>query len=161
MVNRNPKNQWQKGCPSPNPGGRPASNREVRELAKTMTKDVLTVFYAMLMDPKMHPMARIAAGKEINDRAEGKAPQTQLNVNAELDGNVDGSGVSALLARARLEQLNERNKAKTIEHAKPNGQWRKPDPKPEPEPELEPNGASEPEPAADLIILRTRSPSSS
>ena len=133
MANRNPKNKWVKGCLSPNPGGRPATNREVREKAKTMTMDVLTVFHGMLMDPKMHPMARIAAGKEINDRAEGKAPQTQLNVNADLDGNVDGSGVSALLQRARLEQLNKQREAKTIEHVKPNGQWRAPASKPEPD----------------------------
>lgn len=158
MANRNPKNKWVKGCPSPNPGGRPATNREVREKAKTMTMDVLTVFHGMLMDPKMHPMARIAAGKEINDRAEGKAPQTSLNVNADLDGGGgDGSGVNALLQRARLEQLNKQNKAKTIEH-KPNGQWREPAPKPEPvEPEPVVDTRPEPKPDPKPVIL-TRIP---
>ena len=101
---------FQKGV-SGNPGGRPPTIREVRELAQKMSKDVLLRLYDILMDTKCNPMACVAAGKEIMDRAQGKAVQTQLNFGT-MDGDIisdgDISGLTALLARAKYENEKEK-----------------------------------------------------
>jgi len=91
---------------SGNPGGRPATIREVRELAQHMSPAVLERLYEINQDRTGNPMAAVAAGREILDRAQGKAVQPQLTVG--MDGNTigegDTSGLSALLMRAKLEQ---------------------------------------------------------
>ena len=94
---------FQKGV-SGNPGGRPLSVREVRELAQQITPDVLRRLYEINQDKSnKNLMAAVAAGKEILDRANGKSIQPQVTLGA--DGITDGetSGSSAPLLRARYE----------------------------------------------------------
>src|SRR5271157_2208178 len=81
---------FQKGI-SGNPGGRPPTIREVRELAQKMSKDVLLRLYEIAMDTKCNPMACVAASKEILDRAQGKAVQTALNFGT-VDGDIIADG---------------------------------------------------------------------
>ena len=90
---------------SGNPGGSPASIREVRELAQRMSPDVMQRLYEINQDREGNPMASVAAGREILDRAQGKAVQTQVTLGLD-DGIGDGdtSGLSALLLRAKFEQ---------------------------------------------------------
>jgi hypothetical protein len=66
---------WQKGGPSPNPKGRPKQPRsvkEVRELARQHTVQMVEVLARVANNPKSPPAARQAAASSLLDRAWGK-----------------------------------------------------------------------------------------
>ncbi len=66
--------RWKKG-ESGNPSGRPAIKREVRELAKAMCPEAMQTLGQIMRDKKQPGSARVAACKEVFDRAMGRAEQ--------------------------------------------------------------------------------------
>ena len=98
-----PGRPFVKGGPSPNPGGRPISCREVRALAQEMSPSILQRLYEIAMSSRNH-MAATKAGIEVLNRALGQSPSMSLQVTGDATGDIDRdmSGLSALLARARL-----------------------------------------------------------
>jgi hypothetical protein len=74
-------NRWQKGMASPNPLGRPKqpkSVREVRELARQHTVQMVEVLARVANNPKSPPAARQAAASSLLDRAWGKPASLDL-----------------------------------------------------------------------------------
>ena len=65
---------WEKGGPSPNPGGRPRQVREVAELARQCTEAAI-VTLAEIMRKGKNESARVRAAEILLDRAWGKATQ--------------------------------------------------------------------------------------
>ncbi len=91
--------RWQKGGPSPNPGGRPktahisAALRAVLESGEA--EQLASELVALARRRKKGTAVQIAAPREIADRTEGKAHQTM-----EVDANF-GAGLAERLAKAR------------------------------------------------------------
>ncbi len=110
--NRNPdfmKNlkPWRPG-EGGNPTGLPKNVREIQALAREMSPRVLEAFFQLLNDESTPARDRIAAGTYIVDRGCGKAPILAAITSEISMGDATASeteGVTALLARARLEQL--------------------------------------------------------
>ncbi len=75
--------RWKKG-ESGNPSGRPAIKREVRELAKAMCPEAMQTLGQIMRDKKQPGSARVAACKEVFDRAMGRAEQ-----HHKVSGRVD------------------------------------------------------------------------
>ena len=61
---------------SGNPGGRPKVVREVQELARQHTPDVINALVEVCNTAVRHPSARVAAAIALLDRAYGKPAQT-------------------------------------------------------------------------------------
>jgi hypothetical protein len=59
-----------------NPGGRPKSVTEVRELARTYTVQAIETLVEIMQDTSANPGSRVAAANNLLDRGHGKAPQT-------------------------------------------------------------------------------------
>ena len=145
---------------SGNPGGRPgrpSTHREITALAQTMSPSALNRLHEIYMDPKTPPLAAVAAAREVLDRAHGRAAQPQVHFDGSSDADIDGTGLTALLQRARLSQQSKREKV--ISDAdfvvSPNGHADKPEPKaPPPPPEPEPEEVTEPEPEPEPVILK-------
>ena len=64
---------WKPGT-SGNPGGRPAFLAEVRQLAQQHTPTAFKTLLEVARSKKANPSARVAAAKELLDRAVGRAP---------------------------------------------------------------------------------------
>jgi hypothetical protein len=60
---------------SGNPGGRPKEVADIKALARVHTEAGLNVLVSIMNDPARSGNARVAAVREIFDRAYGKAPQ--------------------------------------------------------------------------------------
>jgi hypothetical protein len=77
-----------------NPGGRPKSVAEVRELARTYTVEAIETLVSIMRDTSVAPGSRVAAANNLLDRGHGKAPQTYEVENydqmtdAELDRRI-------------------------------------------------------------------------
>ena len=72
---------WQKGGPSLNPKGRPKQPKtvkEVRELARQHTVQMVEVLARVANNPKCPPAARQAAASSLLDRAWGKPASLDL-----------------------------------------------------------------------------------
>ena len=70
-----PAHRWYKGMQSPNKKGRPKQPRtvkEVKELAKQYTHQMVEVLSRVALNPKSPPAARTAAALGLLDRAWGK-----------------------------------------------------------------------------------------
>ena len=52
---------WQKGGVSPNPGGRLAMMRDLREVAQGYSEEALSVFAGVMRDVDAPPAAKVAA----------------------------------------------------------------------------------------------------
>jgi hypothetical protein len=59
-----------------NPGGRPKTVPEVRELARTYTVQAIETLVEIMQDTSANPGSRVAAANNLLDRGHGKAPQT-------------------------------------------------------------------------------------
>jgi Family of unknown function (DUF5681) len=78
--------RWTKGMPSPNPKGRPKQPKtvkEVRELARQHTVQMVEVLARVASNPKSPPAARQAAASSLLDRAWGK-PQGDFEGGEQL-----------------------------------------------------------------------------
>ena len=101
---------WQKGGPSPNPKGRPRqpkSVKEVRELARQFTHQMVEVLARVANNPKSPPAARAAAASSLLDRAWGKP------ASHDLEGVTEGLVIKVV--KFAQEQIDE-PEIKTIEH---------------------------------------------
>ena len=74
---------WAKGQPG-NPGGRPVVNKEVRELALDMCPEGMKRLGEIMRDKSQPGSARVAAIREIFDRAMGK-PEQQHRVSGQIN----------------------------------------------------------------------------
>jgi hypothetical protein len=98
--------RWTKGMPSPNPKGRPKQPKtvkEVRELARQHTVQMVEVLARVASNPKSPPAARQAAASSLLDRAWGK-PQ----------GDFEG-GEQLVIKILKLNELEPDEDMKTIE----------------------------------------------
>lgn len=68
---------------SGNPGGRPKVLGDVRELARSSTVECFATLKKVMTSVKSPPAARVAAAKEILDRAWGKSTQA-IDVKGEM-----------------------------------------------------------------------------
>jgi hypothetical protein len=75
---------WRKGGPSPNPGGRPAVIRDLREAARGYSTEALETLAKVMRDEEAGPAARVAAAKELLDRGFGK-PVQAVDVGVKMD----------------------------------------------------------------------------
>ena len=73
---------WKPGQ-SGNPGGRPAILKNVQELARQHTPEAVNNLAQIMNDKRQNGTARVAAAKELLDRAWGKAPAT-LDIQGKL-----------------------------------------------------------------------------
>jgi hypothetical protein len=76
-----PTTPWNKGMASPNPRGRPKQPKtvkEVKELAKQYTHQMVEVLSRVALNPKSPPAARTAAALGLLDRAWGKPSSFDL-----------------------------------------------------------------------------------
>lgn len=79
---------WQRGGPSPNPGGRPAIIGELRDLAREHTAEALATLVEVMKDGAAPHAARTAAATAILDRAFGRPAQEvalQADVSVEVE----------------------------------------------------------------------------
>jgi hypothetical protein len=93
---------WQKGGPSPNPKGRPKQPktvREVRDLARQHTVQMVEVLARVASNPKSPPAARQAAASSLLDRAWGKP-------SGDFEG---GEALVIKVVKFAQEQLEENN----------------------------------------------------
>ena len=100
--------QFKAGAPSPNPGGRPGTLREIKALGEQMAPAVLQRLFEIVMNPDSNENAAVHAAREIFNRTYGQAEQAQLNLNVDGSNGAFADGdytkFSALLQRARLSQ---------------------------------------------------------
>jgi len=73
-----------KGAASPNPGGRPAVIRDLREAARGYSTEALETLAKVMRDEEAGPAARVAAAKELLDRGFGK-PVQAVDVGVKMD----------------------------------------------------------------------------
>jgi hypothetical protein len=105
---------WQKGGVSPNPGGRPAVIRDLREAAQGYSEEALTVLAGVMRDADAPPAAKVAAARELLDRGFGKAVQA-VDVNSKVDMGATAAAVLMDLAnRAKTAKAAELVKAEAI-----------------------------------------------
>ncbi len=93
---------------SGNPGGRPSrpdtlakrdAIKDVRELARSFSKDAVETLYAVMKDKKSPPGTKLVAANSILDRGWGKPQQTiEANVTTSFDGMTDDE-LRAFIAR--------------------------------------------------------------
>jgi hypothetical protein len=83
--------RWKKGCPSPNPGGRPKtahiSEALRRALEKGEAEQLASVLLALARGQKRGSAVQIAALREIADRTEGR-PHQKLEIDANLNSTI-------------------------------------------------------------------------
>jgi len=63
---------WQKGCPSPNPGGRPKALHNLQELAREHTEAAIDTLAKIMNDEKAPHSARISAADALLSRGWGR-----------------------------------------------------------------------------------------
>jgi len=99
--------KWTKGMPSPNPKGRPkmpTNVREVRDLARQHTPQMVEVLARVALNPKSPPAARVQAASWLIDRGWGRAPSGDLE------------GAEALVIKVLRFAEQPIDDIKTIEH---------------------------------------------
>ena len=83
--------RWKKGCPSPNPGGRPKTAHISEALRAALEKgdaeQLASVLLALATGRKRGSTVQIAALRETADRTEGKARQA-IEVDADFTSNL-------------------------------------------------------------------------
>jgi hypothetical protein len=101
MKRKAPSTAFKKG-ETGNPGGRPKSVPEVRELARQYTTEAIETLVDVMQDRDATPGARVAAANSLLDRGQGKAPQTfeATNLDVLTDAELDRT-ISDAIARLR------------------------------------------------------------
>lgn len=98
---------WQKGGVSPNPGGRPAVIRDLREAAQGYSEEALTVLAGVMRDAEAPHAARVAAVRELLDRGFGKAVQA-VDVNSKVDvGKAAAQVLMDLTNKAKIAKASD------------------------------------------------------
>lgn len=100
-----PKQPWVKGGPSPNPGGRPAVPREIRERFRELTPLAIKVLENALSSEDER--TRIEAAKTLLDRDLGRPHQSQSVELTETSQKVEK-------VQGRLAELTEDDLAAVI-----------------------------------------------
>src|SRR5271157_1358196 len=99
--------RWKKGCPSPNPGGRPRTAHISQALRAALengeAEQLASVLVALARGRKRGSPVQIAALREIADRTEGKAHQS-----VQVDANLDATIVERLKAGRRRVSEDKR-----------------------------------------------------
>lgn len=95
-----PKSAWKRGCPSPNPGGRPRDLHKVRELAAIHTVEALDTI-AELMRTADKDSVKLAAAEAILDRAWGRPP---ASVSIDASVRDDRTKAAALMIAAKFPE---------------------------------------------------------
>ena len=103
---------WQKGQ-SGNPGGRPAIKAEVRQLAQEMCPEGMQRLGEIMRDKSQPGSARVAAIREIFDRAMGRAEQ-----HHKVSGRVD---FAHLLAEYTEQRKLLEGECEVLDDVKANG----------------------------------------
>lgn len=111
VAERDGSGRWQKGCKSPNAGGRPARIAGVREAAQQYTEEAVETLAAIMRDVGAPPAARTAAAVALLDRGYGRPAQA---VDAMLTVQHSVSDQAALV----LMELAQRAKARKAEEAR-------------------------------------------
>ena len=97
---------WQKGGVSPNPGGRPAVIRDLREAAQGYSEEALTVLAGVMRDAEAPPAAKVAAARELLDRGFGKAVQA-VDVSSKVDvGKTAAQVLMELTNKAKIAKVS-------------------------------------------------------
>jgi hypothetical protein len=100
---------WQKGCPSPNPGGRPKALHNLQELARQHTEAAIDTLAEVMNDEKAPHSARISAADALLSRGWGRPilPTVQTNTEKTFEqwlDELDGEGKRLMVEGiARLE----------------------------------------------------------
>jgi hypothetical protein len=97
--------KWQKGGPSPNPGGRPRQTGDVRELAKKYTAEAVETLAKIMRSEEAPPAARTAAASALLDRAYGR-PAQAVDAMVTVQHSLSDQAVEV------LRELSERAKAR-------------------------------------------------
>lgn len=90
---------WVKGCPPPNPTGRPKGvgvDRPVRDLARVHTEEAIQVLVNILRDESARKDTRIAAAEALLNRGWGR-PSQQVDVTSD-SGLPLGAVINVLIA---------------------------------------------------------------
>ena len=97
-----------------NPGGRPKTVPEVRELARTYTVQAIETLVEIMQDTSANPGSRVAAANSLLDRGYAKAPQTYEVTNYDVltDAKLDRFIVDTI---ARLRAIGAERVALEIE----------------------------------------------
>lgn len=93
-VPRGEHGKWVRGGPSPNPGGRPKSLKDMQELARKYTKRSIKRL-AEIVSSKVDDRASTMAAKELLDRGWGKPAQP---LTGEDGGPIQVQTLATLLA---------------------------------------------------------------
>ena len=97
---------WQKGGVSPNPGGRPAVIRDLREAAQGYSEEALSVLAGVMRDAEAPPAAKVAAARELLDRGFGKAVQA-VDVSSKVDvGKTAAQVLMELTNKAKIAKVS-------------------------------------------------------
>src|SRR5690606_2658411 len=101
-----------------NPSGRPALIKHVRELARTHTEAAIEALAEIAFNPEELGITRVAACKELLNRAWGKAPS---DVRVEMRGAVvPVESLTPAQREAEIARLQElRKRAEVIDIAPP------------------------------------------
>jgi hypothetical protein len=73
---------WQKGMPSPNPGGRPKALHNVQDLARQHTEAAVKTLADIMHDEKAPHSARISASEALLSRGWGRPILPTVQANA-------------------------------------------------------------------------------
>jgi hypothetical protein len=103
--------KWEKGGPSPNPGGRPKEVGDVRELAKKYTAEAVETLAKIMGSEDAPPAARTAAAVALLDRGYGR-PAQAVDAMLTVQHTVSEQAAQVLMA------LAERAKARKAEEAR-------------------------------------------
>jgi hypothetical protein len=103
-IKRDSSGKFIKGY-SPNPLGRPKSDKTIRDLAKIHTEDALNTLSEIVKNPKASDTARVQACNALLDRGWGKATIYSENVNV----GVDYLSYLDMLAKEENEEIKEVN----------------------------------------------------
>ena len=110
-VGRDACGHWRKGY-TPNPGGRPKREVEVRALAQQHGPEAIAGLVAIAANRKYQPTARVMAWREILDRGYGRAPMyvdVTHHVRPDLSrlDEAELAQLEAMLAKATPRALPE------------------------------------------------------
>lgn len=105
-AQRDSKGRLLPGQRSINPNGRPPAIRDIKEAARTHTRQALNTLVSVMNDTDAPPASRVAASEAILNRGWGKPMQ---NVEARIDVT-DTTAVAAQVLRELSDKARERRR---------------------------------------------------